>query len=57
MLVSGVKLKIPAVQRVFVSVVASGFEANHRKYMFGKIENIVYYLLAPINFALKTQVN
>jgi hypothetical protein len=29
MLVSGVKLKIPAV--------ASGFEANHRKYMFGKL--------------------
>jgi hypothetical protein len=39
---------------MFVSVIASGFEANHRKYMFGKIENIVYYLLAPINFALKT---
>jgi hypothetical protein len=49
MLVSGVKLKIPAV--------ASGFEANHRKYMFGKVENFVYCLWAPINFALKTQVN
>jgi len=28
--------------RMFVSVVTSAFEPNHRKYMFGKIWNIMY---------------
>jgi hypothetical protein len=32
---------------VFVSVVASAFEANHKKQVFGKGENVIYFMRDP----------
>jgi len=36
---------------VFVSVVASAFEANHRKQVFGNGGNVIYFMRDPPYFA------
>ena len=37
-------------------MVASTFEANHNKQLFGKVKNTIYYSWGPMHFAFKTQV-
>ena len=41
----------PLTEWVFVYVVASAFEANHRKQVFGNEGNVIYFMRDPPCFA------